>query len=92
MQEFVRVLNPAGVLICFLKKVAGEIEVECLFFFFRIEAYRYLTGKIILDAMVEMGNSKMQKAKRGPKFVFPPFCQRFICGNCTFDHVQSNPA
>ena len=90
MQKFVRVLNLAGVLICFLKKVAGEIEVEC--FFFRIEAYRCLTGKIILDAMVEMGNSKTQKTKSGPKLVFPPFCQRFICGNCTFDHVQSNPA
>ena len=42
-------------------------------FFFRIEAYRCPTGKIILDAMVEMGNSKTQKTKSGPKLVSRPF-------------------
>ena len=45
---------------------------------------------LILDAMVEMDISKMQKTGKGPKFVFPPLCERFIRGNCTFDQVQSN--
>ena len=56
----------------FVLKLAGEIEVER--FFFSAMTFR-------------VDNSEMQKIKKRPKFVFPSFCERFICETCAFDQV-----
>ena len=55
----------------FVLKLAEEIEVEL--FFFSAMTFR-------------VDNSEMQKLKR-PKFVFPSFCERFICETCAVDEV-----
>ena len=95
LQELVRVLSLVRAL--HFEK-AGWGNWSWTFFFLESRAIDGLRKKnygsalfyLILDAMVEMDICKMQKTGKGPKFLFPPLCERFICGNCTFDQAQSN--